>query len=152
MPRPDPISYSGGLARRFFACLAVVAWHGIFCPFCCSGPARHFCISWNHHNKKQKKTECAAYKAKWAKKCQASPPKYDIGTGLVQSGFLQEIIQNKLDFRLILLYGISEKKRASNGSSITSIILPFPFRSNWSSQNWVEHTSEGPIWIRMLLG
>ena len=35
--RPDPISYSGGLARyifapaqRFFANFAVVAWHGIF--------------------------------------------------------------------------------------------------------------------------
>ena len=27
MQRSDPISYKGGLVRRFFACLAVVAWH-----------------------------------------------------------------------------------------------------------------------------
>ena len=31
--RPDPISHSGGLAQRFFACLAVVAWHGVFAHF-----------------------------------------------------------------------------------------------------------------------
>ena len=28
--RPDPISYSGRLAQRFFACLAVVARHSVF--------------------------------------------------------------------------------------------------------------------------
>ena len=32
-PRPDPISYSGGLAWYFFACLAVVARHSIFAHF-----------------------------------------------------------------------------------------------------------------------
>ena len=31
--RPDPISYSGELAQHFFACLAVVAWHGVFAHF-----------------------------------------------------------------------------------------------------------------------
>ena len=30
----------------------------------------------------QQKTERAAYRVKWAKKCQASPPEYDIGSGL----------------------------------------------------------------------
>ena len=34
----------------FFVHLAVVALHGIFCPNCCSGPARRFCVSWNYHN------------------------------------------------------------------------------------------------------
>ena len=56
----------------FFAHFAVVAQHSIF-------------ASAEIITTKNKKTECAAYSAKWAKKRRASPPEYDIGSGLVQS-------------------------------------------------------------------
>ena len=54
----------------FFAHFAVVARHGVF-------------ASAEIVTTKNKKTECAAYRAKWAKKRRASPPEYDIGSGLV---------------------------------------------------------------------
>ena len=54
----------------FFAHFAVVARHSVF-------TSAEIITT--------KKTEHAAYRAKWAKKRRASPPKYDIGSGLVQS-------------------------------------------------------------------
>ena len=65
----------------FFAHFAVVARHSVF-------------ASAEIITTKNKKTERAAYRAKWAKKCRASPPDYDIGSGLGQ--FEQNIISKAM--------------------------------------------------------
>ena len=62
MPRPDPISYSdGGLDQRFFACLAVVAWHGVFAHFAVVAQHGIFASAEIITTTKQK-TEHAAYR------------------------------------------------------------------------------------------
>ena len=48
----------------------------------------------SHFSKMCKKTPCQATTAKQAKKRRASPPEYDIGSGLGQSGSIPSEVQS----------------------------------------------------------